>query len=105
MNQKIHYKHTQYEIRYQIDQSRCGKCGLPAIHMAHRIAATKVNIKKYGWEIIQHCFNLIPACCLEHNDFWNIANKPERCKKLVDLINTRGEELLTSDIITRRIND
>ena len=102
---KKEYKWNQYKKRYEIDQRRCGKCGILATHMSHRIAATKVNIKKYGWQIIQHCFNLVPACCLAHNDCWNIGNSPNKSFRLIELIKTRGNEKLTSKFITRYINE
>ena len=64
-----------------------------------------MNIKKYGYEVIHHIFNLVPACCSEHNDYWNINNKPEKIKKLIDLILYSGYINLTSNIITRYLNE
>ena len=105
MNSQRIYKYEQYELRYQIDQRRCGKCGIPATHMSHRISQSIVNIKKYGWEIIQHHYNLVPACCQSHNDCWNIGNNPSKSFKLIELIKTRGNEKLTSKKITEVINE
>lgn len=104
MNQR-EFKYSQYELRYQIDSRRCGKCGLPATHMSHRISQSKMNIKKYGYKIIHHIFNLVPACGQLCNDCWNINNKSERIKKLIDLILYRGNEKLTSYYITGYLNE
>jgi hypothetical protein len=35
--------------------------------LAHRIAKTKANIKRYGESIIHHKLNLAPTCSLECN--------------------------------------
>ena len=83
--------------RYEIENYMCW-CGRKATHIAHRIAATKTNYKVYGKEIIDHWFNLCCACGVEngrHNDLVNIGNKPATSKKLLQLIKTRGDELLT----------
>lgn len=95
------YKWQQYQIRYNCDNVICQyvDCWEKATQIAHRIAQTKVNIKKYGWEVIHHNFNLVSVCCLAHNDSFNIAYKYERSRKLIELIKTRGEEYLQTIII------
>lgn len=60
------------------------ECISPSIHLAHKIAKTKKNIKKYGKGIIYHDFNLIPVCGIsEHNDHFNIGNNPVKCDRLI----------------------
>jgi hypothetical protein len=80
---------TQYNIRYTLDEWLCQRCKKPARMQAHRIANTKVNRKVYGSKIIDDNKNLVSVCCLECNDSYNIGNNPEKCKKLVKLIETR----------------
>ncbi len=63
---------------------QCGCCGRPATSLAHRIAKTKSNLKKYGAEVIHHEYNLVavcesPAC----NDSVNIGNNPAMVERVV----------------------
>lgn len=100
-------RQRQYEIRYEIDRSVCHNCGLPATHICHRIAATKVNYRKYGKEIIDHNMNICPACSkkgTDCNDKANIGMKDIKCNRLVSLIKERGNERLSSAEITEYIN-
>ena len=99
------YRQQQCELRYNIDQGKCQVCGLFRKTLAHRICKSIVNIKKYGWYIIYHNFNLAIACNGEHNASFNIGMKDIKCQKLIELINTRGNEKLTSKFITRYINE
>ena len=104
------YKQKQYQIRYEIDQGICQykDCNTRSNIMAHRIAQSKANIKKYGWEIIQHNFNIAIACLQEfggHNDSFNIGNKPKQCEKLVELIKNRGDERLSTTYINNYIKE
>ena len=71
---------------------RCEVCGKSVYaygtpQLAHRIAQTKGNIKRYGLQVIHNRLNLAPVCSLRCNDKCNIGNKPEQVKKLVDKIN------------------
>ena len=52
--------------------------------LAHRIAQSKMNIKKYGACVIHHAKNMRSACSLKCNDRCNIGNKPAEVIKLVD---------------------
>ena len=66
----------------------CGKSiyyyGTP--QLAHRIAQTKANIKKYGSGVIHNRKNIVPVCSLKCNDACNIGYKPEMVKKLIEEI-------------------
>ena len=93
----------QYNIRYQLDSYTCQKCGMPASQIAHRISKSKVNYKKYGHNIIDNNFNLVAVDCLECNSYFNIGCSTEKIKRLVNLIKERGNERLTSEVITRII--
>lgn len=97
------YKQEQYQIRYEIDFGICQKCRISANSMGHRISQGYYNIKKYGWDIIQHNFNISTACnnC---NDSFNIGMKLKKCEKLVELIKNHSNEKLTSKYITSYIN-
>jgi len=61
----------------------CVQCGAPAIFLAHRIAKTKANIRKYGQDVIHHRYNLLPVCSNNGcNDACNIGNNPMASEKL-----------------------
>lgn len=94
----------QYKIRYEIENYLCYKSGKRAMNMAHRIANTKVNRKLYG-NRIDHNFNLCPASSLEENDLFNIGNNPGKVRRLIELIDTRGNERLTAEYISNYIED
>ena len=65
-------------------QYACVNCGAPAIFLAHRIAKTKANIRKYGQDVIHHRYNLVPVCSDQGcNDAFNIGNNPVEAEKLV----------------------
>lgn len=67
-------------------------CSNPACHLAHRIAQTKANIKKYGKSIIHHELNLVAVCeNLEHNSYFNIGFNPVETEKLVEKIKAELE--------------
>lgn len=58
------------------DNYRCQRCGAPAVHLAHKIAQTKANIKKFGKEVIHHPLNLVSVCTNSGcNDWFNIGFK------------------------------
>lgn len=70
---------------------RCEVCGKSVRHygtpqLAHRIARTKANIKRYGREVICHPSNLAPVCSLRCNDACNVGNNPRKAREIVDLI-------------------
>jgi len=101
-------KVQQYLIRYELDNNVCQKCGIYATRIAHRIANTKVNRKKYTSKIVAHNMNLVSACSkkgTDCNDSYNIGMIDQKCNRLVDLIKQRGNERLTSAFITEYINE
>ena len=71
---------------------RCEVCGKSIYtygtpQLAHRIAQTKANIKRYNLAVIHNRLNLAPVCSLKCNDKCNIGNRPEQVKELVEKIN------------------
>lgn len=65
----------------------CQRCGRVAVFLAHRIAQTKNNIRKYGKENIHHWLNLVPVCYDQScNDSFNIGNRPAECRELLTKI-------------------
>lgn len=88
MNEK-EYKNINYELSYKINGRNCQRCNkyLNGIGdgMGHRISQSRVNKKKYGYEVIHHFYNLSPACS-KHNDSYNINNKPYTINRLLELI-------------------
>ena len=87
------------EKKIQIYNSRnatCEICGKNISYneaqLAHRISKGKVNLKKYGPEVIHHRKNLVLTCSDKMgrcNDSVNIGNNPMAVKKLVEEI--KGE--------------
>ena len=98
------YQISQYQKRYTLDDYVCQSCGHFACQIAHRIAKTKTNYNVYGNEIIDHNFNLVSVCSLKCNDSFNIGNKPGTSQKLVNLIRSNNEKLLTSQYINNILN-
>ena len=75
---------------------RCKICGNPVpmseAQLAHGIANTKPNIKKYGKEVIHHEKNLSLTCGNKFgrcNDACNIGNNPGKVLDLLEDI-SRG---------------
>lgn len=92
----------------QRDQGTCQACGVYCWsqgNIAHRINQSKVSKKLYGNNIIDHNFNKVWTCfgngC---NDSFNIANKPMKVKRLIELIKKHEKELLTTEEINGIIN-
>lgn len=54
--------------------------------LAHRIPKTKTNLNKYGAEIINHEFNLVPVCSLPCNSLTNVGQSREKEKEIVNNI-------------------
>jgi len=62
-------------------------CGKRARFLAHRIAQSKANIRKYGAHVIHHSANLVPVCeDPRHNDAMNIGNRPLEAARLCEWI-------------------
>lgn len=67
---------TDYmDVRETVYARAGGKCeicgesvGYLSFQLAHRIPATKNNLKKYGKRAIHHPINLMCTCCLKCND-------------------------------------
>jgi len=66
----------------------CEVCGKPLCHhdtqpqLAHRIANTKANRKRYGAKVIDDDRNIAPVCSLACNDACNIGGRPEEARAL-----------------------
>ena len=54
--------------------------------LGHRINQNKVNLKKYGKEVIHHPLNLAPTCCLECNGKVSLYGKDRQIRELVQKI-------------------
>lgn len=82
------------ELKHDLAQEydyTCPVCGRSlsqygTYQLAHRIAQSEENIKKYGKEIIHDRLNLVPVCSLRCNDACNIGHNPEAVKTLVKRI-------------------
>ncbi len=65
----------------------CGKRITPQTgQVAHRMAKSKANLKKYGKSIINHPYNLRATCSLRCNSAVLIDNKPIEKEQLVEAI-------------------
>lgn len=78
------------EAIYTRDRGICQTCGKPVAYgefqLAHRIAETKANIKRLGWDVINHPLNkrtTHPGRC---NDAVNCGNNPVKCAEIVEKI-------------------
>jgi len=99
-------KMTEYHIlqslkRYEIEDYRCFFTGKTAIQNAHRIPRTKMYLKKYGSEIINHNINLVPVLNLEYNSKINVGNKPVTIEKIAQFIKDNKDK----DLTAREINN
>ena len=66
---------------------QCAQCHRPAKYLAHQIAKSKANLKKYGERIIHHELAMLPVCERpECNDRCNIGNNPGEVAKLLEVI-------------------
>jgi hypothetical protein len=80
------------ELLFSAADWRCIHCGghiraHGTPQLAHRIAQSKANLKKYGSEVIHHPLNVVPVCQVEPcNSALNIGNRPEEVKALVATI-------------------
>jgi hypothetical protein len=78
------------------DHWLCRVCGKPIVgndnlpQLAHRIAQTKANLRKYGADVIHHPLNMMSVCSLRCNSACNIGNRPG---EVAELINQIKEEL------------
>jgi hypothetical protein len=60
--------------------------------LAHRIPATKYNLKTYGKEVIHHRFNFVPVCSPRCNSSVLINNNPAAKDALLAEIRAALEE-------------
>jgi hypothetical protein len=95
------YKQEQRIKRVLIDGEICHypNCQKKSNQLAHRISQSKMFYQLYGSNTIEHNFNLVSVCCLEHNDYFNIGQNYTAEKKLIDLIENHGKEKLTVEEI------
>jgi hypothetical protein len=90
--EKLEAEEKREEKVFARDNWTCQTCGESIyIHgtpqAAHRIGKGKVNLRKYGPEIIHHPLNLVSVCSIgKCNDAVNIGNSPVEIEALVDKI-------------------
>lgn len=82
---------------FEFNNYECAVCGKPAKDLAHCIAKSKVNLRKYGSWKVHHWNNLIPVCDLQCNAKCNIDNNPHKVKIILSL--TDKEKMKASDIL------
>lgn len=81
------------ELRLSIfkrDKFICKVCGKPLCfgqgQIAHRIKNSKMYLKLYGDEVINHPYNLVSVCSLKCNASVDVGYKDELVKELVERI-------------------
>lgn len=84
-------KREAYEIKHSTSDGFCEICGKPLSmgqkQIAHCIAQTQTNEKKYGTFFVQHPLNYKLVCSLECNQVCNIGyNKGAVLQKLADIL-------------------
>lgn len=84
-------KQEEREAIIKRDRWTCQHCGKPAnwqgtLQLAHLIAETKSNRKKYGNCVIDHPLNRVLTCSLYCNGRMNIGNNPAQANELADKI-------------------
>jgi hypothetical protein len=90
--EKLEAEEKREEKVFARDNWTCQTCGESIyIHgtpqAAHRLSKSKVNLRKYGPEIIHHPLNLVSVCSIGAcNDYWNIGMNKVETEKLVDKI-------------------
>lgn len=79
-----------YEERlsiYSRDSGICQACGDPvdinSFEVAHRIANTKANRKRFGAHVIDHSLNKATTHPGRCNSAMNIGNNPGKCAELI----------------------
>lgn len=93
---------------FERDNYVCQNCGESIYkhgtpQAAHRIAKTKANLENYGYQIINHRFNLKSACSNDIcNSRWNIDNKTAQKMALIDKIKKDLAERETLESQTRQ---
>jgi hypothetical protein len=80
-----------YEERlylYHLYHGRCQGCGEPLdfneMELAHCIANTKANKRKYGKWVVNSRANLRPTHRGDCNDAQNCGNNPAKCAEIVE---------------------
>jgi len=78
---------AEYQCEYEDEQQN--RCTRKGIEIAHMISKSRMNIKKYGKEIVHHP-KLMRLSCKEHNDSFNIGFKPAVIQEWIDEVVGEG---------------
>lgn len=79
------------EFIFYRDNYQCqypGGCLKRGTEIAHLIANTKGNLKRYGKAVINNPLNL-KCSCSPHNSYFNIGNDPGKVQELLEAIHDR----------------
>ena len=90
----------QHEERLRIyarDRGICQACGLPVVvnnfEIAHKIANTVVNRRRFGDEVIDHPLNKATTHPGRCNSAMNCGFRPDECRRIVEAIREFKEHL------------
>ena len=90
----------QHEERLRIyarDHGICQACGDPvaidSFEIAHRIANTIANRRRFGAEVVDHHLNKATTHQGRCNDAMNCGFRPDECRRIVEAIRESKEKL------------
>lgn len=92
MDERSKFEIAENKVKlFERDNYRCGHCGLSIFRkgtpqLAHRIANTEANIKKYGKSVVHHELNMVSTCSLYCNGHMNIGFRTAEAEELADKI-------------------
>jgi len=91
---RLHEERLRIYVR---DRGICKACGKPVdingFQVAHRIANTVMNRKRFGDEVIDHVLNKATTHPGRCNDKMNCGFKPDECARIVEAIRlSKGTE-------------
>lgn len=94
---KRFYQHEDRMRIYLRDYGICQACGKPVgvneFEVAHRIANTIANRKRYGDEVVDHPLNKATTHPGRCNSAMNCGFRPDDCMRIVEAIRKSKEGL------------
>lgn len=82
---------------YERDRGVCQACGrlvdINGFEVAHRIASTVANYKRWGAQVVDHPLNKATTHRGSCNDAMNCGFKPDKCWEIVEAISANKERL------------
>ena len=102
-NSQKFYATEKRERLFALNNYVCPFTGKRVDQLAHCIPKTKANLKKYGEEIINHDYNLIPVHGLEANAKCLVENNAFKKAVLIGMIKNAIYEGVTKPLKAKEI--